>query len=176
MIMLTEKELETFIIGAAEQDVDKLRERGFPIPNNPTLYRQVRLGDYGIVDLLAIGRSRETDKLEIYLYELKRDTVSAADIPQIAKYLGGIDSWLFHSKSVDEDATLKGFLIAPEVDDFLTKFIQPFIHFVSINYSPYDGVRFDLHSFNHFSDSECKNIDIAIPARNTNNNIRPLKQ
>jgi len=161
--MVSEQELEKFIINAGKQDIEKLHERGFPLPGSPTLYNQVRLGDYGIVDIIAIGRNDETDQLEIYLYELKRDTVSATDIPQITKYLGGIDSWLRNAKSINEEYSLKGFLMAPNVDEFLTRYVQPYIYFFSIKYAPYDGIHFNSHTYNQYDGKQCKKVDIRIP-------------
>ncbi|EIO3909613.1 hypothetical protein LQK15_004143, partial [Vibrio vulnificus] len=63
--MLSEKQLEDFIITAVNEDIIQLEERGFPLPDNAKVYQQVRLGDYGIVDLVAVGRGSDDDKLQI---------------------------------------------------------------------------------------------------------------
>lgn len=164
--MMTEKGLEDFLFNAIAQDLNELSQRGFPMPYHPNFYRQVKLGDYGVVDILAIGRNKETDKLEIYLYELKRDSVGAINIPQISKYLGAVDNWLSEHNPIDEVYSLTGFLMAPKFDSFLSYFVSPNIYFYSIEYDPYKGVRFEQHCYAQYRSVDCKSVDIIIPKQN----------
>jgi len=163
--MLSEKELEDFIFNAIETDKDALLERGFPMPDFPKFYRQVKLGDYGVVDFLAVGEDNETGKLEIFLYELKKERVGAINIPQICKYMGGIVDWLGHNDYEREDYDLYGVLMAPEVDTFLSYFIGSDIQFYSIKYNPFKGIEFKREMYGAFSGLSCKTLDIEIPLK-----------
>ncbi|TOI16065.1 hypothetical protein CGI66_15275, partial [Vibrio parahaemolyticus] len=168
--MLSEKQLEDFIITAVNEDIIQLEERGFPLPDNAKVYRQVRLGDYGIVDLVAVGRGSDDDKLQICLYELKRDSIGASNILQLTQYLGGITQWL--SELYDDDEyELMGYLMAPSFDSFLSYFVSQFIEFYTINYEPFNGVSFTRHCYGGFTGYECNKVELEIPPQSLGHKI-----
>ncbi|MCF6442039.1 hypothetical protein L1077_21650 [Pseudoalteromonas luteoviolacea] len=162
--MLSEKELEDFIFEAAEKDHEELSNRGLFMPDSPKFYRQVKLGDYGIADIIAIGRCKETDKLEVFIYELKKEKVSVRDLPQISMYMGGVYMWLRGQYS-QEEYTMIGVLLAPSVDyeNLLFGNVTDKVFFMEIKYEAFNGVRFIPHHYNGYAKNYCKSVDIEIP-------------
>lgn len=80
-----EKNLETIIF---ETDNTILQERGLEISG--VKRRQVRIGNYGICDIVTINRMRRNNALDIKVYELKRDFVDVSTLLQSLSYCRGI--------------------------------------------------------------------------------------
>lgn len=87
-----EKDLEDII---CKTDNQKLYERGLYI--NGKKLRQVRIGNYGICDLITYDRTHPF-ALTITIYELKKDEVNEKTFSQVIKYLTGIKSYLSRRK------------------------------------------------------------------------------
>ena len=90
-----EKDLEQIIY---EADKELLAEKGLRI--NGKLLRQVKIGNYGIADLVSIQRPfRDTifeyqEKGLITIYELKKDNISVSAFLQGIGYAKGIMRWM----------------------------------------------------------------------------------
>lgn len=82
-----EKNLEQIIF---ESDRKQLSERGLTIYGR--LYRQLRIGNYGIADLVEFERYRSS--LKITVYELKNELVGINALQQAVGYLSGIECYL----------------------------------------------------------------------------------
>lgn len=99
-----EKDLEEIIFTSSK---DLLRERGLFIPNRSKFKRQLRVGNYGIVDLVSITRplfipsEKRMWKGEICVYELKKDKISISSFLQALNYLKGIQRYLDKKGSLE---------------------------------------------------------------------------
>lgn len=100
-----EKDLEQIIY---ESDKDKLSERGLHLYGK--LLRQVRIGNYGIADLICVNRPSHLKacgtafdqnksvhfKGTIDVIELKKDRISPSTFFQVLNYVKGIQDYLKH--------------------------------------------------------------------------------
>lgn len=91
-----EKELEQIIW---ESDNEKLWDKGFPIYGKK--FRQLRIGNYGVLDLLTVSRNQYIEHhtryitfLDITVYELKKEKVGISAFLQAIKYCKGIKTYL----------------------------------------------------------------------------------
>jgi len=81
-----EKDLEEIIYTATPEELEKA---GIEI-HHTILKRQVRIGNYGIADLIGFNK----DLRCIYIYELKKEKISVSSFMQILNYYKGVDRWL----------------------------------------------------------------------------------
>lgn len=93
-----EKDLEQIIY---ESGIDAVNKKGLPISGK--MLRQLKIGNYGIADLITFERpfiEHMPDKYKIRhqgiitIYELKRDKISISAFLQAVKYAKGIQSYL----------------------------------------------------------------------------------
>lgn len=90
-----EKDLEQIIY---EADKELLAEKGLRV--NGKLLRQVRIGNYGIADLVSIQRPYQhtffgyQEKGLITIYELKKENISVSAFLQAIGYAKGIMRWM----------------------------------------------------------------------------------
>jgi hypothetical protein len=94
-----EKDLEEIIYTSGR---DVLEEKGLPIKGK--LRRQVKIGNYGIADLIEYyrpfyypdehGVKNDFQKGTIFIYELKKDKISMSSFLQALGYAKGIQSYL----------------------------------------------------------------------------------
>lgn len=125
-----EKDLETIIW---ESDNIKLQQRNFPVFGKK--YRQLKIGNYGILDLLTVEKKYYPDfgecaykpYLNITVYELKKEKVGVSTFLQALRYLKGIKTYL--ESKYDFEVKYHIVLCAKEVDIhssfiFLTDFIE----------------------------------------------------
>jgi hypothetical protein len=107
-----EKDLEQIIYEAPKE---QLRERGLPIVG--TTLRQVRIGNYGVADLITIqkpdfipyesGFHFHDSHCLVTIYELKQDKIGISTFLQAIRYAKGISSWYYQSKFCLTDIHLK---------------------------------------------------------------------
>jgi hypothetical protein len=107
-----EKDLEQIIYEAPKE---QLRERGLPIMGS-TL-RQVRIGNYGVADLITIKKpdfiTPDSDfpfhdsHLLVTIYELKQDRIGVNTFLQAIRYAKGISRWYYQSKYQFVESFLK---------------------------------------------------------------------
>lgn len=111
-----EKDLEEIIFTA---DKEVLSKRGLSLPKN--LKRQLRIGNYGIADLVSCQINKWVDHNEVIItvYELKQDKISVSAFLQAVGYLKGISHYL-NSKNKFSNCIVKYelCLIGKNIDTF----------------------------------------------------------
>lgn len=109
-----EKNLEDIIFGTPNA---KLSERGLPIKGKKK--RQVRIGNYGVADLVTMYKSSTVHNGKVYstlyvtIYELKKGVVDVNTLMQACRYKKGISQYfdkrgLFQDTSVEYNLVLVG--------------------------------------------------------------------
>lgn len=96
-----ESDLERIIM---QSDRDALCERGLPIGRSSRLYNQLRIGNYGVADIVEVERGRVPlgSYLDITIYELKKDKIGISAFLQAIRYAQGINRYLQHCREFDE--------------------------------------------------------------------------
>jgi hypothetical protein len=96
-MIISEKELEDMIFNA---DKEELYKRGLYLPK--TLRRQVRIGNYGIADIVGFERGFFDFGCVyqpcIYIYELKKEEINIYTFLQAVRYAKGIISYFRHKR------------------------------------------------------------------------------
>lgn len=155
-----EKDLEQIIF---ESGRDSLDERGLVI--NGILKRQVRIGNYGIADLVEIQRpcydgynNEFFQPGRIIIYELKKEQIGISAFLQSLKYAKGISEYLKKrqkSKLFTIDIVLIGkridtsgsFCMIPNILSVKNEYgYDSQIYFYTYEYSV-DGLWFEEHNF-----------------------------
>lgn len=119
-----EKDLENIIW---ESNNDELLTRGLRMAGKR--FRQVRIGNYGVADLVTIERSQDIDfineikvtkgkRIVITVYELKKDKIGISAFLQAVGYVRGIQRYL-EKRDVFPDSLIEYniCLIGRSVDD-----------------------------------------------------------
>lgn len=143
-----EKNLEDIVF---ETKNELLRQRGLPIYGKKL--RQVKIGNYGVADLITLSRVPEDYKLIITVYELKKDVIGASAFFQAIRYCRGIQDYYEYFKYEDYSIELNIVLIGSDIDKssdfiYLPDVINSsdfYVHFLTYNYK-FDGIYFDEHS------------------------------
>lgn len=149
-----EKDLESIIF---ETDNDKLQEIGFNIEGKK--FRQLRIGNYGISDIITV--SRYGQNLHIEIIELKKDVISTDTLIQSLRYLAGIKNFLKRRKFTNNVFyTIK--LCGKSINNLrdlsllccnmttLNSGIE-YIQMMTYSYD-FDGLKFEEH-YEHITDS-----------------------
>lgn len=114
-----EKDLEQIVW---ESDNKKLQDRGLEIEGKK--FRQLRIGNYGIADIVTLSKAPLIDYVEqevmynrqiitINVLEFKKDTLDIETFLQAARYIRGIQRYvernaLFHGHTIQYAMTLVG--------------------------------------------------------------------
>lgn len=121
-----EHEIEEIIeqYSLTKDGCDKISERGLPV--NSSLLRQVRIGGYGIIDLMSVRATFKSENIliELSVYELKKDKVDIGSVLQLCRYMSGIEHLLNDHKSYLESKhgmkmclyPTYGYLIGKKID------------------------------------------------------------
>lgn len=132
-----EKNLEDIIF---ETPNELLHERGFFLFGKKK--RQVRIGNYGIADVITWYRC--DNKLFINILELKKDRISIDTFLQAVGYVQGIRHYLSR-RGFTHDVSFKIKLIGKEIDNLSTfcylPDIYPSIELITYTYE-FDGISF----------------------------------
>lgn len=112
-----EKDLEEIIFTS---DKNEILKRGLHLPKY--LKRQLRIGNYGIADLVGYESVFDEDswtgkKMNISIYELKQDKISVSAFLQAIRYARGIKSYI--DKKYDlklYNSTINIYLIGRSID------------------------------------------------------------
>jgi len=143
----TEKDFESFLV---DNEEFLFREFG-----GEKLFRQVRVGRYGVIDLLSIEIEKAYDDFHIYIhvFELKNTEIKYSHLGQCARYKKFFDSVSIpDGMSLDVYYHLIGLPTFPTNDDLI--FICQDIDWLDVNevvFSPFDGMR-----LNHISGWDIK--------------------
>lgn len=92
-----EKDLENIIW---ESDNEKLREKGLLIYGKK--FRQIRIGNYGVADLITVERILDCYGeyfLDITVYELKKEKAGISAFLQAIRYCKGIQTYMLNKRS-----------------------------------------------------------------------------
>jgi len=149
-----EKDLEQIIF---ETDNELLQEKELYISGNKT--RQLRIGNYGIADLVTFEKAHYYPKNEhgggfyvedinITIYELKQNKINLSSFMQAVRYAKGIKRYM-EMREFKHDYKLHICLIGKEIDlnsDFI--YLADFIdNLTLITYSyEFDGISFKYHT------------------------------
>lgn len=152
-----EKDLEQIIF---ESRIDSLQERGLDIEGK--LLRQVKIGNYGVADLISFSRpfyeyyndSYILHNGSITIYELKREKISMSSFLQALQYVKGVISFL-EKKHIRHHYDINIVLIGKEIDKnssliYITDLLSiqnGGISFYTYHYN-IDGIRF-TNEFNY---------------------------
>jgi len=147
-----ERDLETIIW---EADNETLREKGLYVDGIKK--RQLRIGNYGIADIVCISKQyTEPDEkpyLLIDVLELKKDNAGISAFLQALRYVKGIDTYLKYRK-VKFDYKFSITLVAKKIDtnssyiflsDFMKNYYNNELFLTVTNYSykyTIDGIIF----------------------------------
>lgn len=155
-----EKDLEEIIY---EADKDFLDKRGLYLDGK--LFRQFKIGNYGIADLVSISKDyrdpyfgqKTFPFLTITVYELKKDKIGISALLQAIKYVNGIKSYLnkrkiynvnYRISLIGSDIDITGsFCFIPELighDELIGNDKISSIDFYTYEYK-IDGVYFKNH-------------------------------
>jgi hypothetical protein len=148
-----EKDLETIIY---ESGRDLLDERGLAIEGK--LLRQVKIGNYGIADLIYYSRPYYKGKKlffpgQVTIIELKKEKIGIASFLQSIQYVKGVITYL-ESKNVSHLFDINIKLIGKELDTqgsfcFITDLLNVkgcgTIEFYTYDFK-IDGINFNLES------------------------------
>jgi len=113
-----EKDLEQIIY---ESDRELLEKKGLYIGGK--LLRQVRIGNYGVADLVSVSRDVEVNYnctrlipyLEITVYELKKDKIGISAFLQALGYVKGISDY-FERRNINRNVRYNIVLIGSSLD------------------------------------------------------------
>ena len=144
-----EKDLEQII---CESGMEELRKRGLGIYGK--LFRQVKIGNYGIADLITVRRPYYEDELNITIYELKKDTISISAFLQAVNYAKGIQKFM-GNKYPEIDYRMTIALIGHNIDTsgsfcYLPEIVTGHCELKMYTYEyKVDGVQFVEHNNYH---------------------------
>jgi len=146
-----EKDLEEIIFNA---DKKILSEKGLRIKGK--LFRQLKIGNYGIADLVGVEKEylytedelNNSSVLNITVYKLKKDKIDSDTFLQALGYLKGIQSYIDKRKpnfyfEINYNIVLIGKSIAMHseflyLSDFLIDFLKNYIYSYHV-----DGIEFE---------------------------------
>lgn len=106
---------------STQDGCEKLRSRGLWLWKPLVFKRQLRIGNYGITDLVTLSRWQthpdDLGKGLITIYELKKDEINLGALLQSFRYLKGIKQWIDEFKAYSSsDFVFKIVLIGSDVD------------------------------------------------------------
>lgn len=143
--------LETNLESIIYKNADKARDRGLKIFDHEKVYRQLRLGNYGIADLVGLDVNPEFNgqKIIITVYELKKDQINIDTLSQAIRYVTGLSRIVGSMFNCIPYAEYHICLIGKKVNDQfkLFEFIGNMgnIHAYTYDYDV-DGIRFTEQS------------------------------
>lgn len=151
-----EKDLEQIIF---EADRDLLKKHGLNIQGK--IFRQLKIGNYGIADLVTIKKPKYCEiieshnPIEITIYELKKENIGISTFLQALRYAKGISSYFDSKYEFDSSPIFKIVCIGKEIDlkssyIYLSDFFlgnddeKFFVENYTYKYGV-DGIKFELH-------------------------------
>ena len=153
-----EKDLEEIIFNSCNYS---LQERGLDIQG--TLKRQLRIGNYGIADLVSFERIRTPMGVVVHIkvYELKKDTVNISAFMQAIGYVKGIKSFL-QKRGINYEVVFSICLIGREINKNSTLVYLPELLVMDDLYTGYGFLT--MYDYNYdidglvFNEVECYSL------------------
>lgn len=139
-----EKDLEQIVFEQLKSldGCKKLRSLGLPVAYNPFVFRQPRIGDYGVADIVSFNREHKL----ITIYELKNKSIDMRTLLQAGRYLKGIKRFIEHRGYNSCDYSIDIVLIGRylSTDDWVYLFdgIVENTHVFTYDYS-ISGIKFN---------------------------------
>lgn len=143
-----EKDLEEIIFEQlqTQKGIDDLVSKGLYFISSTKSYRQLRIGNYGIADIVNV--TRVGSRLVIDIVELKKDKISMSSFLQAVRYTKGIMRF-FESREKHISIDISITLIGREIDNRSDFIYIPDI-FIDVSLVTYsygvDGIRFEHHN------------------------------
>jgi hypothetical protein len=146
-----EKNLEDIIFKTSSND---LRKRGLYVRGKR--FRQLRIGNYGIADMVTINKGYLEDThytipvINITVYEFKKNLIDTDTLLQASRYINGIKRYFYkHEKFINKEINFKIVLVGKTIsksDDFT--FLSDFIKDLQVYTYDYnfDGIKFTERS------------------------------
>ena len=157
-----EKDLEQIIFEniQTKDGCELLSKKGLDVSEPTKCYKQLRIGNYGVADLITIRKP----VLKIYkdcsfhssfhvcVYEFKKDKISMSAFLQAIRYAKGVKQYLKHRGFDESDILLSVTLIGKEIDrtsDFiyLPEFIKS--EYLNLKFYTYDYELGGLYFYEH---------------------------
>lgn len=110
-----EKDLEDIIFNTSAYELFK---RGLDIMEYNIRKRQLKIGNYGIADIVLFNRESfvEEPYLHINVIELKKDILNIDSLMQAARYAKGIERYIFHKRKKSIEVKFGITLIGSSLD------------------------------------------------------------
>jgi hypothetical protein len=142
----------------SEQGVQALDSKGLLIPTPKKAFRQLRIGNYGIADIVTVQKEciRFEDavhpSLTITVFELKKDQIKLDTLVQVFRYIKGIRDYFNRRGYHICEYNVRGVLIGRSINDgdwvYLAEGINEKVDFYTYNYY-IDGMRFEHHKMQY---------------------------
>lgn len=144
-----EKDLEDVVMNLSES---KMTELGldFLSGDGYNSYRQVRIGNYGICDLIFAKRyvfSNGGSTLQINVVELKKEVISMSSFIQLHRYMAGIERY-FDKQGIRHE--IQGVLVGRKIEQNDFCYVSNFsdVKFYTYDYD-WDGIKF-YHRYGYY--------------------------
>ena len=146
-----EKNLEDIIF---ETSSDDLKERGLYVRGKR--YRQLRIGNYGIADMVTIDKDYLEDThypipvINITVFEFKKNLIDTDTLTQASRYVKGIQRYFdLHEKFLNDIVNFRIVLVGKTISKgndftFLSDYVENLGVF-TYDYN-FDGINFEKHS------------------------------
>lgn len=147
-----EKDLEQIIF---ETDNQFLRNRGLKYIDGEKR-RQVRIGNYGIADLITIQRVQGDEFcnpiLFITCFELKQNIIDYNSLKQVSRYKKGILEYL-KFRNFEQNVIVRMVLVGKTVDESDFCYLIDFVEYLTVYTYDYkvDGINFESHKGYHLT-------------------------
>ena len=110
-----EEDLEDILWDNLIGNPSALIDRGLGVGNILKMKRQLRIGNYGVSDIITLSK-QELGCGIISIYELKKKKINIDSLLQVVRYYKGIHQWLSKAKKYDPmNITYELIMIGSEV-------------------------------------------------------------
>ena len=141
-----EKDLEQIVYEnlLTDKGCKLLSERGLNIHDKKPykVYRQKKIGNYGIADLITVNRYPGSNCIEIIIYEFKKDLIDIDSLIQINKYIHGVKRF-FGQRTMNIELSISGKLIGRKICTSDSVYLWDIIDIITL----YRHVIFGFHVY-----------------------------
>jgi hypothetical protein len=156
-----ESDLEDIIHGCLKtrDGVYSLAEKGLDVDLPIATHRQLKIGAYGVSDIVTISKNNEEDftgnlypYVDVTIYELKRGVLNLDSLIQLFGYIKGVNHYCkergFDSSKYNIKGVLVGRTLNTESWVYLMDYIDCTVDVYTYDYT-IDGMRFNLETFGY---------------------------